>query len=446
MTASDGTYTITGLSAGSFRVQFSAPVGYANEYYNNTPDWGSATLVSVVEGQTTANINAQLELGGAISGMVTGPDGTTPLEGITVFATPTGGAFGIGSVTAPDGTYTITGLSVGSYRVQFSPATGSPYASEYYNNTSNWDLATPVSVVAGETTPNINAQLELGGAISGVVTGPDGVTPLAGVTVWAYPFAGSGSSFSASTAPDGTYTIIGMSAGSYRVQFSPPAGHANEYYNSTTDWNSAAEVSVVAGETTANINASLELGGVISGVVTGPDGVTPLLGVLVTAFSLAEGSGHGNVTGPEGFYTITGLPVGSYRVEFAPTGWTTPSASYASEYYENVRNWDSATPVSVAAATTTPDINASLELAFVVLASPQKTGAGEFKLSFAGTPDMLFQLKKKDDLNASEWTDVGTPVPAVPDYAESAGKVGTNSISITTPASKEFWKLVEVPQ
>jgi hypothetical protein len=61
-TAADGTYEISGLRAGNYRVAFhiwNSP--YAGEYYNNTADHSSATPVSVVAEATTTGINASLE-------------------------------------------------------------------------------------------------------------------------------------------------------------------------------------------------------------------------------------------------------------------------------------------------------------------------------------------------------------------------------------------------
>ena len=48
-------------------------------------------------------------------------------------------------------------------------ATGTAYASEYYDDTFSWDSATAVGVAAGETTSGINFSLGLGGSISGTV-------------------------------------------------------------------------------------------------------------------------------------------------------------------------------------------------------------------------------------------------------------------------------------
>jgi hypothetical protein len=160
---------------------------------------------------------------GVISGVVTGPDGVTPLAGVNVFAGGTGGS-GFAS-TLPDGSYELTGLPAGSYQVQFIPPSGSSYLGEFYNNTTDYLAATQVPVVAGETTSLVNASLESRaiGTITGVVTGPDG-SPVANVEVSAFPIPAGSMSGSAITGPDGIYEIDGLVAGNYTVKFSPGSG------------------------------------------------------------------------------------------------------------------------------------------------------------------------------------------------------------------------------
>lgn len=359
-TAPDGSYEITGLAAGSYRVVFSPPMssGYAWEYFDNTQEYFSATLVSVTAGATTPDINASLELGGAISGVVTGPDGVTPLEGVMVSAGPYGGMGSVGAPTAADGTYWITGLMGGSYRVYFSAPTS--YVSEYYTNTTDYSSATPVSVVAGATTPGINASLELGGTISGVVTGPDGVTPLGGVSVYASPFSGPGGGGSATTLADGSYQITGLPAGSYRVQFSPPIGssYMSEFYDNTTDYSSATPVSVVAGATIPGINASLALGATISGTVTGGSPVVPVNGATVEIYELIGpgfwgSSGQTATTQPDGTYELGGLAAGTYRIRFSAPG-------LAFEFYDDAFSAGNAADIVVAPGATVGGIDAVL--------------------------------------------------------------------------------------
>lgn len=155
VTGPDGSYTIAGLAPGSYLVYASA-TGYVSEFYDDTLDVTQATAVSVTEGTSTPGIDFALSAGGSISGLVTDEDGV-PIEGAFGDAILAEGccSFGV-AVTAADGTYTINDLSGTSYLV-FASADG--FASEYYNNTIDDALATPVPVTAGTTTPGINFAL-----------------------------------------------------------------------------------------------------------------------------------------------------------------------------------------------------------------------------------------------------------------------------------------------
>ena len=87
----------------------------------------------------------------------------------------------------------------------------------------------------------------------------------------------------ARTGVDGTYTLRRMAAGSYRVFFADCGNDnvASEWFDDTLDAAWAEPVTVIAGETTASVDATLAALGAIAGTVTGP-GDVPLEGVCVS--------------------------------------------------------------------------------------------------------------------------------------------------------------------
>jgi hypothetical protein len=77
----DGTYYISCLEAGDYRMDAQPPYGFGPEYYNNTESWSGASPVHVETGVTTPNIDFTLPLGGEIRGHVYAKDGITPVAG-----------------------------------------------------------------------------------------------------------------------------------------------------------------------------------------------------------------------------------------------------------------------------------------------------------------------------------------------------------------------------
>ena len=369
-TTADGTYSISGLApASDYRVEFfDLSNVHSSQLFDGATNFGQATLVAVVGGQDTSGIDAQLALGGSISGTVT-DSGNSPLVGIQVCANSNSNSFGNCAQTDTDGTYTIGGLAgPGDYNVDFFDFS-SVYVSEFFDDVTGFDLPTVVSVVAGQVTPNIDAQLEVAGSISGTVAGA-GAGPLGGIQVCAFSDSGVGGNCS-QTASDGSYSIGGLPAASdYRVDFTDFSNvYLFEFFDDSIDFFQATFVTVVGGQDTSNIDAELALGGSISGMVTGA-GVGPLAGIQVCAFSDAGFFGSCAQTSTDGTYSIGGLVTASdYRVDFSDN-----NNVYASEFFDDVIGFGQATLVAVVGGQDTSGIDAELALGGSI--SGMVTGAG----------------------------------------------------------------------
>jgi hypothetical protein len=84
-TDSSGSYTITGLPSGGYRV-YALADGRAKEWYDQKQGPGSANLVPVTSPNTTNNIDFTLEPGGAISGRILDNTDQTELGNIHIAA------------------------------------------------------------------------------------------------------------------------------------------------------------------------------------------------------------------------------------------------------------------------------------------------------------------------------------------------------------------------
>src|SRR5207237_5520615 len=95
-TAADGTYTISGLSAGSHHVSAQAD-GFGTSYYNAKPFDGQADQVVVGNGATTSGINFALAgHAGTISGRLTDTTGTIGIASAHVNVNVCGGGYVMG--------------------------------------------------------------------------------------------------------------------------------------------------------------------------------------------------------------------------------------------------------------------------------------------------------------------------------------------------------------
>ena len=225
----------------------------------------------VADGDVVAGIDAELSVGGSISGAVTDASGD-PLAFVHVTLGPVFGE----AVTEADGSYRINGLVAGSYTVRFADSQDR-YLTEWFDDASDEASAMPVVVAQGEAVSGIDAQLAIAGSISGTVTGPDG-NPVAGILVSAIGLAFR----NAVTSADGSYQINGLVAGSYTVQFDDFEGrYLSEYHDDTYFEGSATLVVVGESEAVVGIDAQLSAGGSISGTLTDTDG-NPVEGITVS--------------------------------------------------------------------------------------------------------------------------------------------------------------------
>lgn len=436
-TEADGTYSVVGLRPGEYRLRFSA-TDLAFEFYNNAVTVETASDVVVTGSEVISGIDATLELPATISGVVTGPDGTTPVSGGYVEAFALVGSNWVPALsvaTGVDGTYTLDGMPAGSYGLLFSGPYESPLLAEWYDDAPDFSSADTQVLTAGMALNGINASLALGGSISGVVTESAGGNPVSYAYVTAHDAAGFLVS-STFTGFDGTYSMLRMRTGNYRVTFSHPS-YANEYYDDVVFASAADAVAVTVGFDSPGINAVLGPAASIFGAVTAEDGVTPLFGIAVEALlfngSTWEVVNSASSSSTDGTYQIGQLPEGNFVVRFSASGFQTV-------FFDGVTNAAAATPVVLSSYGAATNINASLSAiqpTWVAVEDLTRTGAGTFALDFAGTANKWFQLQMSGSLLS--WTNTGAPVQAVPLF----GNTGTNSISISTSASKEFWRLIE---
>jgi len=314
----DGDYEIDeGLKTGTYNVRVSA-FGYIDSDISG---------VSIAAGSPTT-LDFFLNLSGGISGVVHSSEGT-PLQGMTLIAFSEDEEYFSYATTNVDGTYLMaTNLETGTYNVTVFFPEG--YVS---NKTSG------IVVTRGIETKNVEITLFPSGIIAGRVEGLNEV-PVANATVIATCADTPEYIGIATTDENGDYTIdSGLGTGTYTVIVSKGAAYG--FYGGLIP----AEVIVVAGETTSNIDITIATSplptGSISGKVTDTED-RPIEGATVSA----SGTDFGSATTDEnGNYKIYDLPAGTYTVSASANGFQTQDR----------------TAIEVVAYQDTPNINFQLD-------------------------------------------------------------------------------------
>ncbi len=350
-TTAGGQYAIYPLQSGEYTVTFQGVGDLLTQYYDHRSSAGEADVVDVTAGSTRSGIDAALTRGAKITGVVQDASSRAPVESIEVCARMVKGEGRGCASTNAVGDYTVEGLAPGSYIVEFS-TWGHNYLSQYYEDTTDYSEAKAVSVGPEATVSGIDAELQPGAVIEGVVTDAATHQPLSGVEVCAdsiliFQFGND----CASTEADGGYSIDKLETGLYRVHFSL-SGYASRYYDEAFTSEESQPVLALSGEVASGVNAQLSRGGVISGRVTSAAGNEPLAGAHVCATAQSEIYGC-TQTGADGEYSIGGLAAAHYVVSAYGSG-------YPTQYYGGAFDSHAAQPVEVAAGQTVDPVDLAL--------------------------------------------------------------------------------------
>ena len=186
----DGSFTVTGLSDGNYKLQIQAGgaggTRYVTEWWQDAVDVDTATPLALAAG-TVTHVSPELAVlapnthTGSISGTVHGPGGATLAAGtdVDVEVYSHAGEYVGGETADPDDfSYHVSGLDTGSYDVHFSSRSpvGVGYLRSWWNGAQDQSSATSVPVIDGQDSSGIDPNLGEGSAISGDVRGPGGAS------------------------------------------------------------------------------------------------------------------------------------------------------------------------------------------------------------------------------------------------------------------------------
>jgi protocatechuate 3,4-dioxygenase beta subunit len=374
-TDSAGRYRLIGLATGRYRVFFSRGCG------NNGNFLQVRRTISVIAGHATAGFDAFMPPGAIITGTVTDAHGT-PVRGVCVSAS--GRHSSGGDRTNAEGKYSIIALQSGGYAVEFFGGCGNPgsFAPQYYRSQVNRGSADPVDATAGHTTPGIDAAMQPGGTITGVVTNAGG-HPLNQVCVLieSPSVAQYGFPFNIQiTRKNGVFTARNLIPGIYAVNFNCFFGRENlasQWFKGQPGQTTADFVSAPAGVVATGVNAVLRPGGFLTGKVTNSAG-KPLPGICVRATLHGQPIPLLNIlnyrsiafTNGRGEYRLGPVAGAKYDVQFG-----CQSTPYGDQWYPGIASRASATPVTITGGATATGVNAVLT-AGGSISGEVTTGAG----------------------------------------------------------------------
>jgi|GEM_PF-6758647 len=358
-TASDGSYTISGLSTGAYRVKVYAD-GYAHTLYDGHVaypfDFNSATPVNVTSGNVTSPINFNLEAGGNIEVYVFEADGVTPIEGVPVDTYPGG----FGRCTDSNGFAVMGNIPINTdiiIKAGGSQWGGCPTLDrdqQYSGGVADQNQAIPNVLTSGGETQTISFSLGTGGTVSGNIIDGDTGLPLenARVDIAILQDRGNGN-FDYQTAnnavctdQNGNYTLP-LPKGTHKIVASAscngqPPYYGDVFYPGTSYPNQAGDV-VVSDPTpdVTDIDFILYPAGVVRGTVYDATTGNPIPDISVQFFF--PFTGHAICTDENGDYEAI---IGWHDVPFTASSPSTVSsepggsniclndANYLVEYWE----------------------------------------------------------------------------------------------------------------
>jgi RNA polymerase sigma-70 factor (ECF subfamily) len=285
-----GAYRIEGIPPGDYRIRVDA--GSSGTYDGTSP-------IDVRDAETRADV--ELAPVGTLRIRTVDPDGHA-VAGVELFVGPSGSMAGSWITSDREGWAEIDGLSDIEYGVRVSRPGVAGRAGPV--DPTRDDDATPVSIVAGETTDLIVVVPARDGTIRGRAVRTDG-DPVADADVvvlskWTFvSWTGEDQAATvarARTDGEGAFTVEGLEPGTYELSIRDAFRQRQS----------------ISAATGTDVRVELPLPGSVSGTIVGPDGRVP------SSFTVSVESSGATLTDlflfTDGAWSLVGVPPGSATV------------------------------------------------------------------------------------------------------------------------------------
>jgi 5-hydroxyisourate hydrolase-like protein (transthyretin family) len=257
---------------------------------------------------------------GTISGIVTGSDGA-PLDHVAVSAHATD-SHTVYYQTTPSAGYTsgifaFKDIPIGTYVLYFKPTNDDQ--PEWYNNQPDAASAMPLTLTLGAQV-TASMRLRAGAHFNVILRDPNGL-PLPSQRVIVYDASGNSVADGTTDSQGVAHTAPGLPVGVYRLrvlQGSQP-DLLDNFYNDKPTLESADPLTIGQGQTSVDVQITLQRGAKVSGTLTEATSAAPVAQALV----MMNGPNdfyRSATTDASGRYSAVGLPSGLYRISFIPPG------------------------------------------------------------------------------------------------------------------------------
>jgi protocatechuate 3,4-dioxygenase beta subunit len=373
-----GAYTLTlpfYRDGGPYQVGFEPP--------NDSPYLSLAPSTTAVISGSTTMLNAVLPRGGALVGQVKTSDTGEPMVGVRVRASgrtilEDNDPMLASTVTDEEGRFVIDGLISGGYVLRYnthdfaSSEVISTYAASFVGGSNLSDAA--LFTVTAPLTTTVNFTIARGKTLAGEVRRSDSNALTDDIQVDLYKLNDEGSGrgdFLQSMVTDesGIYKFTGVAPGKFlllaRPQHSvfppqlPNADLKAEWYNDASSSAEAQPIDLpVVSASVISVNLALEVGAVITGVVTDAGSGAPIAGIGIdvtptVALNEVTRSLFDIRTDASGQYTLPGLYAGTYQIRYD---------AVATPYNTTRKSANTGVTVTVAAGEIHANANFSLAL------------------------------------------------------------------------------------
>jgi len=361
----DGTYTLSNIDGETLWLRFEA-----NDLSTSTPylPYNHLSKFTINAPDHETDINAQLQQGAQISGLVSDAATSSPIDRVTVMVYNENNRLIHETKTDVDGSYRTGGLYPGSYKLCFSKRSGSnQYFDRCYPSAESVADATTLSLAAAERKTGVNTFLSLSATagnatLAGRVTDATTGAPLSDIRVTVYDPQGAIQN-SAQTLETGYYTFTNLIEGEYKLYFSAESGfdsvnYVAQYYNNVPTLSETESISIGDEDSRTDLDVAMQQGGGISGTVESAATGRSLSSILVKLYDESGKTLATTATDIDGLFSFNRLATGNYILEFNPSA---ENATYLGEFYGDANSQQDATFVSVTAPNVTDALTISLQ-------------------------------------------------------------------------------------